>query len=146
MSDYEYKIVAAPIESVTFLKFAKMQSATTADTNEIVNLYASRGWEFVRSDYVTTEETKRFLGRSRGKKPVLVFRRSADYVESDEDRLRFAMSEPTPTLEVVVDNGAPAAEPANNVTEIRPLRPTANTISRRPRPTLVDLSQSSAAN
>ncbi len=94
MLKYEYKIVPAPVEQTTSW-FARAKGDGFENTvTELMNALGECGWDYIRSETLTTRRRRFLRAAAVSRHEVLVFRRSIGDVTAAEDKARIVLSEP----------------------------------------------------
>lgn len=97
MSNYEYRVVAAPRKGKSG-KGVKGSAAKFANAiSGLMNEMAAEGWDYLRADTLPCEERQGLTSKTVKYHSMLVFRRAAATEEgSDEETLAIEHHEPEP--------------------------------------------------
>lgn len=113
MSNWEYKVIPAPIQGTKAKGVKTVEDRFARAVTETLNDMAAEGWEYLRADTLPCETKKGLTGRETTFQNLLVFRRS-----TGPSPLQTIMErhEPLPTLTLEEpddeDDPAPRLGPA----------------------------------
>lgn len=116
MTRYDYKVIPAPAkgQKVAGIKTHEGRFANTVEG--VLNMHAARGWEYLRSDILPSEERSGLTGTHTVYRTLLVFRRAkAGDHDAADDMIQTAQS--------VAETVTPDAPSGRREPSFRPIQP-----------------------
>ena len=99
MNKYEYKLVPMPEIKASARRQVK-DGIFGVPVVDMMNELGANGWDYARTEVLTTTH-RSILGRKRvSQDPVMVFRRPTGTIESKEAKARIALTEPLKSVAV----------------------------------------------
>ncbi len=77
MSQYEYKVVPAPLKGVKSKGLRTAEARFSHTLQELMNQMAAEGWEYQRAETLPSQERAGLTGTTTEWRNVLIFRRAA---------------------------------------------------------------------
>ncbi|WP_299965359.1 DUF4177 domain-containing protein [uncultured Roseobacter sp.] len=117
MTDYQYKVIAAPAKGLKARGIKTPEARFAHAVEEVLNEMARDGWEYQRAEALPSQERAGFASTTTNWRNLLVFRKPVD--QADRPALRLPAEPAAPRAERAADPGPELRVPDGSLIPVK---------------------------